>query len=170
MRQRAQTSAPRRAEQRRSPPTPDLLADGPERPPGENQHVEAIDPQVAFLVDKIGVHVLNEDVLPFFEAYQARIHTVLSDNWREFCGRLDAHPYELFLQLEGIDHRKTQVRRPQSNGLIERLHRTLLDEHFRIQGRTKWYEALPEMQADLDAYFTVYNKASKKYFCFLFLI
>lgn len=73
------------------------------------------------------VHVLNEDVLPFFEKHNAQITTVLSDNSREFCGRADQHPYELFLQLEGIEHRTTRVRRPQSNGFVERLHKTLLE-------------------------------------------
>ena len=82
------------------------------------------------------VHVLNNDVLPYFEQQGVRIETLLSDNGREYCGRPDQHPFELFLQLESINHRTTRVRRPQSNGFIERLHRTLLDEHFRIAGRT----------------------------------
>ena len=103
------------------------------------------------------VHILNTDVLPFFEAHGVDIKTLLTDNGREYCGRPDQHPYELFLQLEGIEHRTTRVRRPQSNGFIERFHRTLLDEHFRIQGRTKWYETLAEMQKDLDAYLEKYN-------------
>jgi len=103
------------------------------------------------------VHVLNNDVLPFFEAHHARVSTILSDNGREFCGRPDRHPYELFLQLEGIEHRTTKVRRPQSNGFVERLHRTLLDEHFRIMGRKKWYESVEAMQKDLDEYLTQYN-------------
>ncbi|MFQ6757877.1 IS481 family transposase [Desulfovibrionaceae bacterium CB1MN] len=103
------------------------------------------------------VHVLNEAVLPFFEQHEARITTILSDNGREFCGRPDRHPYELFLQLEGIEHRTTRVRRPQSNGFVERLHRTLLDEHFRLQGRKKWYETVEQMQVDLDAYLKSYN-------------
>lgn len=103
------------------------------------------------------VHVLNEDVLPFFEEHDARITTILSDNGREFCGRADNHPYELFLQLEEIEHRTTKVRRPQSNGFVERLHRTLLDEHFRIVGRTKWYESVEAMQEDLNAYLQHYN-------------
>lgn len=103
------------------------------------------------------VHVLNNDVLPFFEAHGVQVETILSDNGREFCGRPDQHPYELFLQLEGIDHRTTKVRRPQSNGFVERLHRTLLDEHFRIAGRTKWYESVVEMQSDLDVYLGYYN-------------
>lgn len=104
------------------------------------------------------VHVLNTDVLPFFEKHRAKITTILSDNGREFCGRPDHHPYELFLQLEGIEHRTTKVRRPQSNGFVERLHRTLLDEHFRIKGREKWYESVAEMQADLGIYLKHYNE------------
>ena len=75
------------------------------------------------------------------------------------CGRRrpDRHPYELFLQLEEIEHRTTKVRRPQSNGYVERLHRTLLDEHFRVMGRKKFYESVDQMQADLDAYLIAYN-------------
>jgi transposase InsO family protein len=103
------------------------------------------------------VHVLNEKVLPFFEEHECPIVTILTDNGREYCGRMDGHPFELFLQLEGIEHRTTKVRRPQSNGIVERLHRTLLDEHFRIQGRIKFYESLEEMQTDLDSYLNIYN-------------
>jgi transposase InsO family protein len=102
-------------------------------------------------------HVLNEKVLPFFEEHDCPIVTVLTDNGMEYCGRLDNHPFELFLQLEGIEHRTTAIRRPQSNGIVERLHRTLLDEHFRIQGRIKFYESLEEMQNDLDTYLHLYN-------------
>ncbi len=54
---------------------------------------------------------------------------------REFCGRPDQHHYELFLQLEGIAHKRTEVARPQSNGIVERLHRILLGDHFRVEGR-----------------------------------
>lgn len=103
------------------------------------------------------VQTLNNDVLPFFEKHGASIIAVLSDNGREYCGRPDRHPYELFLQLEGIEHRTTKVRRHQSNGFVERLHRTLLDEHFRVMGRTKFYESVEEMQKDLDAYLIRYN-------------
>lgn len=105
------------------------------------------------------VHLLNTDVLPTFEAHGGRLKTVLSDNGREFCGRPDKHPYELFLQLEGIEHRKTKVRRPQSNGITERFHRTLLDEHFRVEGRRTWYETLDQMQAALDGYLKTYNES-----------
>jgi transposase InsO family protein len=104
------------------------------------------------------VHLMNNDVLPTFEAAGAKIDTVLSDNGREFCGRPDRHPYELFLQLEEIAHRTTRVKRPQSNGIVERFHRTLLDEHFRVEGRKTWFETVEEMQTVLDDYLDGYNQ------------
>ncbi|MCV3768670.1 IS481 family transposase [Rhizobium sp. TRM95796] len=103
------------------------------------------------------VHILNNDVIPTFEAHDARIEAVLSDNGREFCGRPDQHPYELFLQLEEIEHKTTKVRRPQSNGIVERFHRTVLDEHFRVEGRRTWFETIEEMQAALDEWLVIYN-------------
>ena len=104
------------------------------------------------------VQILNNHVLPFFEKHDVKIRTILSDNGREYCGRPDKHPYELFLQLEDIEHRTTKVGRPQSNGFIERFHRTLLEEHLRIKGRTTWYETVEEMQKDLDVYLETYNQ------------
>lgn len=103
------------------------------------------------------VHTMNHDVIPTFEEHAAKIEVVLSDNGREFCGRPDQHPYELFLQLEDIEHRTTRVKRPQSNGIIERFHRTLLDEHFRVEGRRTWFETIDEMQKVLDDYIVTYN-------------
>ncbi len=104
------------------------------------------------------VHLMNNNVIPTFEAAKAKIYVVLSDNGREFCGRPDRHPYELFLQLEDIEHRTTKVKRPQSNGIVERFHRTLLDEHFRVEGRKTWFETIEEMQAVLDDYLAGYNQ------------
>jgi transposase InsO family protein len=49
------------------------------------------------------------------------------------------------------------VRRPQSNGIVERLHRTLLDEHFRVEGRRTWFETVDEMRKSLNDYLVVYN-------------
>ena len=41
---------------------------------------------------------------------------------------------------------------------MERLHRTPLDEHLRVQGRTVWHETVAEMQAALDAWLLRYNR------------
>ncbi len=61
------------------------------------------------------------------------------------------------MQLEGIELWANTVRRPQSNDFIERLHRTMLDEHFLIKGLTIWYESVEQMQTDLDSYLDHYN-------------
>ena len=57
------------------------------------------------------VQVMNNDVLPFFEEHGVKVENMLADNGREYCGRPDHHPFELFLQLEEIEHRTTKVSR-----------------------------------------------------------
>jgi transposase InsO family protein len=49
------------------------------------------------------------------------------------------------------------VRSPRTNGFVERMNRTLLDECFRVSGRTTWYLELAEIQRDLDAFLAHYN-------------
>ena len=61
------------------------------------------------------VAMLHNDVLPFYAEKGLEIGAVLTDNGREFCGT-DRHPYELYLDLAAIEHRRTRVRRPQRTG------------------------------------------------------
>jgi transposase InsO family protein len=82
---------------------------------------------------------------------------ILTDNGREFCGKPESHPYELLLSMEGIEHRNTRVRSPRTNGFVERMNRTLLDECFRVAGRTTWYTEVREIQRDLDRFLDCYN-------------
>jgi transposase InsO family protein len=96
-------------------------------------------------------------VLPFYEALGVKIGAILTDNGREFCGLPDRHPYELLLAMEDIEHRTTRVRSPRTNGFVERMNRTLLDECFRVQGRQTWYVAVEEIQRDLDRFLRYYN-------------
>ncbi len=79
--------------------------------------------------------LLYDRVLPFYEQLGVAVGAVLTDNGREFCGRPDAHPYQLLLAMEGIEHRTTKIRSPRTNGFVERMNRTLLDECFRVAGR-----------------------------------
>jgi hypothetical protein len=103
------------------------------------------------------VDLLWDRVLPFYEALGAPVGAVLTDNGREFCGRPEKHPYELLLALEDIEHRTTKVRSPRTNGFVERMNRTLLEECFRVAGRTTWYERIDEIQDDLDRFLAYYN-------------
>ena len=100
--------------------------------------------------------VVHNDVLPFYQDKGLQVDAILTDNGREFCGK-DTHPYELYLELNDIEHRKTQVRRPQTNGFVERFNRTVLDEFFRIAFRKKLYESVEVLQVDLDAWLVHYN-------------
>lgn len=101
--------------------------------------------------------LLYDRVLPFYEELGLEVGAVLTDNGREFCGREDQHPYELLLAMEGIEHRRTKVRSPRTNGFVERMNRTLLDECFRIAGRTTWYTDIAAIQRDLDVFMEKYN-------------
>jgi len=101
--------------------------------------------------------LLYDRVLPFYEALGVAVKAVLTDNGREFCGRPEQHPYELLLALHEIEHRTTKVRSPRTNGFVERMNRTLLDECFRVAGRTTWYLAPEEIQRDLDRFLAFYN-------------
>ena len=63
----------------------------------------------------------------------------------------------IYLALNDIEHRRTQVRKPQTNGFIERFNRTALDEFFRLSFRTTFYESVEALQADLDRWLVEYN-------------
>ena len=59
--------------------------------------------------------VLHNDVLPFCRDLDLPVKAVLTDNGREFCGT-ERHPCELYLDLNGIEHRRTKVKSPKTNG------------------------------------------------------
>lgn len=101
--------------------------------------------------------ILNDRVLPFFDEQQIPLLRVLTDRGTEFKGRPENHEYELYLQIEGIEHSKTQVRHPQSNGICERMHRTMQEEFYAITFRKKLYDNLDLLQQDLDEWLQHYN-------------
>ena len=102
--------------------------------------------------------MLNDRVVPFYCEHDIPLLRVLTDRGTEFCGRRENHEYELYLTLEDIDHSKTKVRRPQSNGICERFHRTIQDEFYAIAFRKKIYSSIEEMQNDLDEWIKQYNE------------
>ena len=83
-----------------------------------------------------------------------RFYPAAVDLCHEECEQLnDAIPLEADPLASLRVHSTTQC-----NGFIERFHRTLLEEHLRIKGRTTWHETVAEMQKDLDAYLETYNR------------
>ena len=83
------------------------------------------------------VAVLHNDVLPFHRNLDLPIGAILTDNGREFFGT-ERHPYEFYLDLNGLEHRRTKVRTPKSepltaigprtmaSGFVERFNGTIL--------------------------------------------
>ena len=100
--------------------------------------------------------ILNDRVLPFFEENDIPLLRILTDRGTEYKGA-PGHEYELYLDLEGIEHSKTKVRHPQSNGICERLHRTMQEEFYAVAFRRKLYDNLELLQADLDQWMEYYN-------------
>ena len=101
--------------------------------------------------------ILNDRVLPFFEDQKIPVMRILTDRGTEYCGSLDKHPFQLYLQLNDIDHTKTKAKSPQTNGICERFHQTVLNEFYRIAFRKKIYSTLEILQADLDEFLHRYN-------------
>ncbi len=52
---------------------------------------------------------------------------------------------------------KTKARHPQTNGICERFHKTILNEFYQITFRKKIYTTLDELQKDLDDWLRYYN-------------
>jgi transposase InsO family protein len=102
--------------------------------------------------------LLNDRVLPFFEAQAIPLNRVLTDRGTEYCGAPERHEYELYLAVENIDHTRTKTRHPQTNGICERFHKTTLNKFYRVTFRKKIYRTMEELQIDLDRWVEEYNQ------------
>ena len=101
--------------------------------------------------------ILNDKVLPFFERQDVPLLRILTDRGTEYCGRVEQHDYQLYLAINDIDHTKTKAMSPQTNGICERFHKTILNEFYQITFRKKLYGTLEELQQDLDDWIKYYN-------------
>jgi len=101
--------------------------------------------------------LLNDRVLPLFEAYDMGMLRILTDRGTEYCGKVERHDYELYLGLNDIVHTKTKAYSPQTNGICERFHLTIQEEFYKIAFRKKIYQSLDELQKDLDDWVDYYN-------------
>jgi len=101
--------------------------------------------------------LLNDKVLPFFAEEELPMLRILTDRGSEYCGRAETHDYQLYLAINDIEHSKTKVRSPQTNGICERFHKTILQEFYQVALRKNLYSDLPTLQKDLDEWLDYYN-------------
>ena len=101
--------------------------------------------------------LLNDKVLPFFDNHKLPMLRVLTDRGTEYCGKAESHDYQLYLAINDIDHTKTKARHPQTNGICERFHKTILQEFYQVTFRKKIYTEIEMLQTDLDSWIDYYN-------------
>lgn len=76
---------------------------------------------------------------------------ILTVRGTEYCGKLKTHDYQLDLGVNGIEHARTKDHHPQTNGICECFHKTILHAFYQVAFQRKLYHSLEELQADLDA-------------------
>ena len=98
-------------------------------------------------------------VLPVYGMFGIPLDRILTDNGKEYTTHWENgnHDYENFLASCGIRHTRIKPRCPKSNGMVERLNRTLLEEFYQIAMLKKVYTSLDELQDDLDQFIFYYN-------------
>jgi len=101
--------------------------------------------------------LLNDRVLPFYDEHQLPLFRILTDRGTEYCGKAETHDYQLYLAINDIDHTKTKARSPQTNGICERFHKTILQEFYQVTFRKKIYRDIETLQVDLDQWIDKYN-------------
>lgn len=102
---------------------------------------------------------LNDKVLPFYASQGLPMLRILTDRGTEYCGKVEQHDYQLYLAINDIDHTKTKAMSPQTNGICERFHKTILQEFYQVTFRKKLYGDLDTLQKDLDEWLVYYNNA-----------
>jgi transposase InsO family protein len=102
--------------------------------------------------------LLNDRVVPFYDAQEVKLTRVLTDRGTEYCGNPEHHEYELYLAVEDVDHSRTKAKNPQTNGIVERFQKTVLNEFYRVAFRKRIYSSIAELQIDLDTWIRSYNE------------
>jgi len=101
--------------------------------------------------------LLNDKVLPFYEKHQLPLLRILTDRGTEYCGKAETHDYQLYLAVNDIDHTKTKAKSPQTNGICERFHKTMLQEFYQVTFTKKIYRDIETLQFDIDLWLEEYN-------------
>jgi len=96
---------------------------------------------------------LRTRVVPTYQRAGHQVRAVLTDGGPEFYGRFLTACREL-----EIEHRRTKPRHAWTNGFVERLQGTILNELWRVAFRRTYYTSVAQLERDLQAYLRFYNR------------
>jgi transposase InsO family protein len=95
---------------------------------------------------------LREMVVPHFQRAGWPVRRVLTDGGPEFKGVFDAACREL-----GLRHTRTKPRHAWTNGFVERLQGTILQELWRVVFRRRYFTSRATLQRALEGFMRYYN-------------
>jgi len=104
---------------------------------------------------------LKDRVIAFFDDHAIALQRVPTERGTQYCGAPERHEYELYLAVENVDHSRTEVKSAQTNGIVERLHRTVLNEFYRAAFGRKIYVIIERLQAGLDGWLKEYKESNE---------
>lgn len=97
-------------------------------------------------------HFLRRILLPLYRRAGWRLRRVLTEGGAEFKGVFDEACRTL-----GFRHTRTKPRHAWTNGFVERLQATILQEHRRVAFRRLYFTSRTALQRSLDAFMHSYN-------------
>lgn len=111
---------------------------------------------------KAGKMVAAQFLRELIEAVPYTIHTVLTDNGVQFTNRASDrhafhHIFDRVCDENGIEHRKTKVNHPWTNGQVERMNRTIKDATV----KRYHYGSHEQLRAHLTDFIGAYNYARR---------
>src|SRR2546425_1124618 len=95
---------------------------------------------------------LREVVVPHYQRAGWPVRRVLTDGGPEFKGAFDAACRQLHIR-----HTRTKPRHAWTNGFVERLQGTILQEHWRVAFRRHYFTSRRALQRALDGFMRHYN-------------
>jgi transposase InsO family protein len=95
---------------------------------------------------------LRRVLVPLYRRAGWPLRRVLTDGGPEFKGAFDETCRTL-----GLRHTRTKPRHAWTNGFVERLQGTILQEHWRVAFRRRYFTGRRALQQSLDAFMRTYN-------------
>jgi transposase InsO family protein len=99
------------------------------------------------------INFVETILIPKFYNNGVPVDSVLSDNGTEFVGRR----FQQMLADYEIKHYRIPKGKPMFNGRCERFQRTIYDEFYKKEFRTRFFDTIEDLQESLNRFLVFYN-------------